>query len=376
MTLMMKTIDIINLVREHAKSKQFNPHGTFTSNLTAYPKKLSIETTKYCPVGCSFCMYESNLTGEMAISSNEQCICLNRLIKLINMFNLKHLIITGGGDPLYDLDSFKCIINNTKSNIISINTSGFWCKSKKITKTVYEVLRNKKNISTVEIRFSIDNFHQARVSLRDIINFIENITNRFHNFGYKINISFRTNLIVDSSVDSFIDSYTIDIDDNFNDNYLWISLYNGYKAKLYFAPIFFNKKIEFLRKDPSFDYVGLIDYMLFASNFDGIFRPFLYKDSFNLTVKPTHQLINYSGDSQVTCAYPYNDINLFIHNLLKNKILLAGIQIGLNGLFKIACGIDKLIYEKLIYSNDFTSIIPLIRSSPFRSQIIHQASTI
>jgi len=373
----MRSIDIINFVKSH-------PNNIFKCNIKKcdcpqeidiFPKQISIEITEYCPLGCKFCMYDSK--PNYNIINEFPSLEIMHICTMLNKFICEHVIITGGGEPFYEIINLEYLVSKLISKKITINTSGYWCSSfSKYEPIIVNAFRNyqvnNNNNSAIEIRFSIDRFHQSKVPLDSIIHFIDSFGG-YLTSEFNVSFSFRIILLTDNAIDTFFKKYVANVNTTSTNSHLEIELRNGYIAKLYLRPIYFTNKIYNLREEPGFDYATIYEYMSFASSPDGLFRPFLYNNGLNLTIEPTYNISNFSGNTDIVCKYPYNDFKCFISKFINNNIFLAAHRIGLNGLADIACSIDKKLESTLNHTNNYAHLVPLIHSSNYKELILNKA---
>lgn len=166
---------ILDRVRVDPLSKY---HGK--SDLTVY-------VTKYCPVGCSHCYFNSQPLDKNKSSPKEKGRLtdegIDRTIEFTKHANLGSLVITGGGEPLTETKHVFRLVEEAKADIIIINTSGFWAqdrkKAEKIIEDLYYALKRRKEPARLVLRLSADEFHAQTLTLQPALNLIAVFQERF-----------------------------------------------------------------------------------------------------------------------------------------------------------------------------------------------------
>lgn len=154
------------------------------SSLPAAPstvRRLTVEVTKYCSVGCSHCKYNAPFPHKTAKRQNLFLSpdAINACADFISEAAIEHLIITGGGEPTHEMDSVCRLIEWSMAPKISIYTAGQWgATSDECMQHLDKFLRCLKEsraAQTLELRLSIDDFHAARIGIRPLATIIQSV---------------------------------------------------------------------------------------------------------------------------------------------------------------------------------------------------------
>ncbi|WP_162604596.1 hypothetical protein [Geomonas edaphica] len=291
-----------------------------------------------------------------------------QIVETLNGYNLDEVVITGGGEPLYAIKEVSYLLGNIKASSLTINTSGNWCGRGSNDEVVLKIIREMApRFKKIEVRFSIDMFHQAKTPTDAIMTFVHELLGKS---ASNVTSSFRSLLIEDEMFDRFAMNYLDEIGSDFDHDDLSVKLKSGIYSKIKFSPIFFTGKILGMRLQSDLDFVRVEDYMSLAGGREGGYRPFSYMSGPNLTIKPSKRIVNYCGILNMVCEFPYLDLDQYLHSICDHQVILAANDIGLNGLYLIASSFDKRIKRVISETNNFNCILPLVNSSEARENII------
>lgn len=130
--------------------------------------------TRYCNLGCDFCIYKSKPKNEIEVNEKNEFsnIGCERAISFINDSNVGYLLIAGGGEPFEKEQCIYDIMRQVNVERVIIATNGFWVLDSKKTKEIFEklneILSKQKYIKDFIIRFSIDQWHQKKINLQSV----------------------------------------------------------------------------------------------------------------------------------------------------------------------------------------------------------------
>lgn len=137
---------------------------------------LYIDITTKCGLGCDYCMY-----GSYSYDGFNLCLSdvgFSQLEGLINHPEVKHVIISGEGEPFKAFNILEQILNLSKGgNYFQIITNGYWVNDDKFVKDFFDFISLKND--KISIRFSLDSFHWKRLQLdhySKILKFIRHLS--------------------------------------------------------------------------------------------------------------------------------------------------------------------------------------------------------
>ena len=159
--------------------------------------RLTVELTKYCSVGCSFCKYNAPLPR---LSEKRPSLYLNQeaidaCITYIAATGVQQVVLTGGGEPTHEFETVLRIIKEASSSVFSLYTAGQWGATDDDTSAILNALQSavarRNRPAEVRIRLSLDRFHQQRIGLTPALNIISTLT-KFPDRYPDLRISIRT----------------------------------------------------------------------------------------------------------------------------------------------------------------------------------------
>jgi len=171
------------------------------------------DITQICGIGCDFCMYSDKHTIKNHLVLTKKA--KENISKLINHKEIKRVAISGEGEPLNNIKTFKEILLLSNGGIkFEFITSGYISHDKLIN--LYDEINQIiiKNGDTCNIRLSTDSYHIPKISHKP----------------HAISVKY----FLDNSLTNMTFSFrSIDIDQNFTRNYLQEELKKvGIKSKI------------------------------------------------------------------------------------------------------------------------------------------------
>ena len=140
--------------------------------------RLTMEITKYCDVGCSFCKYSAApQSGKLKrpdfyLGKASVQECIDFTLK----HGVKHLLITGGGEPTHELETLFGILASASCQSFSIYTAGQWGTTEELSAQwlldLNARLTDRSPTPDLLLRLSVDDFHEEKLSLAPIANII------------------------------------------------------------------------------------------------------------------------------------------------------------------------------------------------------------
>jgi len=328
--------------------------------IPAPPRRLLIETTKFCSVGCSFCKYSAPLPkGDSPKSLTKEYF--KQLVSLANNYMIPEAVLTGGGEPTDDWEFLKYAIDSLQTSIIHIYTAGQWGITKKESERklleLYDVLSKSSNKKLV-IRLSVDDFHFKKIGIEPVENIIRTFVNS-EEFQNKISINIRTTINYSDCFQDLINSLDATLMlENLDSGILKIN-----KVEIPFWGMnlvpdgrvsgAFEKRLSFEEMERA---------LTLGSEKNGIGWPVLYKGGLNLGVRPTGKLYIYGG-SPINYGYenPHYSFGRLERDLINWGIYILGVkgfylkmksEIETNHLSKNILNEPSLLIPKLLNNLD------------------------
>lgn len=145
-------------------------------------RRLTVELTKYCSVGCSFCKYNAPLPR---LSEKRPSLYLGReaidaCLRYVEAQAVEEVVLTGGGEPTHELETVLRIVEEGTASLFSLYTAGQWGATKDETIATLCALQTavsrRSRPAHVRIRLSLDRFHQEKIGLQPALNIIAALT--------------------------------------------------------------------------------------------------------------------------------------------------------------------------------------------------------
>ncbi|MEI6079663.1 MAG: 4Fe-4S cluster-binding domain-containing protein [bacterium] len=142
--------------------------------------KAGVFLTKFCPVGCAHCFFQSPKTNDNDPNDAFTDEGIVKLIKFLNDANMGYLMITGGGEPFLKYKAVLKMLDEVNSDKIIVVTSGFWATNRNVAlKKIQEIsdIAAKHPEKKIVIRLSVDEQHQESMGFDPILNIISVFSN-------------------------------------------------------------------------------------------------------------------------------------------------------------------------------------------------------
>jgi len=124
-----------------------------------------------CHIGCSHCMFASNIDEKKNDKNTMTSKRIDKLIKLVKDSNTGYLLISGGGEGFLEPSLMYQIVEKTSADLTWMVTSGFWGKDKskaiKILNNLYKSYLDGSRYNEkrrICIRISFDSYHIDKLS--------------------------------------------------------------------------------------------------------------------------------------------------------------------------------------------------------------------
>jgi hypothetical protein len=142
------------------------------------PLYVVVFPTRFCPVGCAHCYFASPKPGD--IPAGGDTILGQAQVRAVARFvrggPTEMLQITGGGEPLLELESTLELIRTATSQRLDLNTSGVTLvsprKAEEVIGQLFTAHRASRCGAPFNFRLSFDEFHREKMGTRAITNVI------------------------------------------------------------------------------------------------------------------------------------------------------------------------------------------------------------
>lgn len=177
---------------------------------------MTISPTRYCPVGCDHCYFASPKPGRVADpNSHLSGGDIEILRGLLDQAPAELLQITGGGEPLLELEKITELIRASKANRIDINTSSVTAntidKAVEIIDGLFTAFVNRPGSGCFWYRLSVDEYHLQKIKDRAIKNTIA-VFRRNHGRYYQAKFRLRLHSIIgDESIPQLLQQFGAEI---------------------------------------------------------------------------------------------------------------------------------------------------------------------
>lgn len=171
-------------------------------------RRLTLEVTKYCSVGCSFCKYNAPIPKngikkpELFLGTDAIAEC----VAFIATEGVEEVVLTGGGEPTHELATVLRTIREAPAKLFSLYTAGQWAttdgSAQQLLEQLHEAATHSKSpAARVRIRLSVDTFHGARIGTAPIVRILR-IYQRLRDRLSRIDVYLRTVVHYDAPVQS------------------------------------------------------------------------------------------------------------------------------------------------------------------------------
>jgi len=139
--------------------------------------ELVVFLTKYCPVGCEGCLFNSPLPT--AKSRPEHVLSWEGIEKVIqytkDMFP-KWLTVTGGGEGWLESEKLLYLIKNAHTENFCFISSGYWAKEtqdvERVLSEINSAVEENEDLHKLRLEISVDVLHQKKIPLDYVINIV------------------------------------------------------------------------------------------------------------------------------------------------------------------------------------------------------------
>lgn len=143
--------------------------------------------TSRCHLGCTNCMFASNMAEKRSETNTMTLDRVNALLKFVKDSNTGYFLVSGGGEGFLELPLMYKLIEGSSADITWMVTSGFWAHNKEKTKRILSECRaaHERGISNnpdreIVIRLSVDQHHVGRIGLpQDPLSYVRQIIGVF-----------------------------------------------------------------------------------------------------------------------------------------------------------------------------------------------------
>lgn len=163
--------------------------------------------TRFCNVGCPFCLYKSAPSWrKQNIEDQFSDEGIEKFISFSYKANLGYLLVSGGGEPLNQKKHVLKLVEHVPADRIVLVTSGNWAQNfstgLQYVRDIYDAFKRRTTNTTVIVRVSISEGHSIKLGVKSALNLINIFDQYFHNErDFKIQIKSFEN---DTSLDSLL----------------------------------------------------------------------------------------------------------------------------------------------------------------------------
>jgi len=141
-----------------------------------------VHLTYYCPVQCGGCMYTSPPPREDGLKAPGQTMTeleLSRTIEFLSPLDMDEVAISGGGESFLELDKIIRFVREITARRVVLITSGFWgadaATARDYIGRIKNALDQRSRPTRLQIRLSVDEFHQRRIGLTAVSNIVSTL---------------------------------------------------------------------------------------------------------------------------------------------------------------------------------------------------------
>lgn len=296
-----------------------------------FPRRLTVEPTLYCDVGCSFCKYAPprQPAGEKdpdLVLSDES---IDAIIAFSHETDLSELVITGGGEPTHELDKVLALITNSDVERIWLYTAVQWAQSVDDAAAFLVLLDHAASsaaVSELVVRLSVDRYHANRIStlpIRTVLRAIE----RSGGETTKIRIAIRTVFGDQDLVSEVLESLGGSVTWNQPDRSTGTGLISGHVIPIHAAGLVPTGRLSTtkLRRTtgPEPDFL----HRYYAASL-GPGWPVLYEGGWNVGVRPSGHVYLYGGAPADYGRLPHVDVATAVERISERPVNRAIAELG------------------------------------------------
>jgi hypothetical protein len=164
--------------------------------------RLTLEITKYCEVGCTFCKYSAPIPRSPAKDPRLYLgpDAIRQCVEFANEEQLSAIVITGGGEPTHEFGTVLRLLREAAVPRFSLYTAGQWATSDDTVEDVLQLLYDAlPDSSRLAIRLSVDTFHTARIGTAPATRIVRSLSRNQHKWP-RLDLTIRTVLHYDGPV--------------------------------------------------------------------------------------------------------------------------------------------------------------------------------
>ena len=172
--------------------------------------------TKYCPVACGHCYFASTMPVKGDVSGGRLGDTdFTRLRDFVADADTDLLQITGGGEPLLELDFVLGMIREYRARRMLLNTAGLFAttpqKAADVIHAIYGAYRANPVCGSFIFRLSVDAFHLRTVKKEKLLNVVRLFREHFAEFSANGFILKLHTMVGDTSVEELLEPLADDI---------------------------------------------------------------------------------------------------------------------------------------------------------------------
>ena len=159
-----------------------------------------------CKAGCRHCFFQSLFDGKKCECEPElrnlSAEGTKKAIALLNAARVSYLLVSGGGEPMENIESTRALVQSVLADKIVLVSSGYWAANTSkcifVLDELYEAYQNRTTKTKLVLRLSVDEAHVANLGIEPIIRLLHLFVYSNKYAGIELQIH---SLIGDTSVD-------------------------------------------------------------------------------------------------------------------------------------------------------------------------------
>lgn len=142
--------------------------------------------TKYCPVACKHCYFASSMPGRNDEGGSLGAADIERVKQFVFDADTELLQITGGGEPLLQMQSVLELIGQGRARRMLLNTSGLFASSPTraadTIERIFSAFAVNPYCGKFIFRLSVDEFHLETVKPAKLLNVVSHFRRNFQRY--------------------------------------------------------------------------------------------------------------------------------------------------------------------------------------------------
>ena len=319
-----------------------------------YPRRLTLEPTAYCEVGCGHCKYSSrkfSRTSEIDYRFGRQVV--NRIIGYLYESKVDEIIISGGGEPTYEMGILKRFLKVGGLKKVSIYTAAQWAQSyEKALAFYHEIAEAWSNNLKSELifRISVDRFHLKCIS-RDMIS--NAISSFFSYFASDINVKLHIRSVDgdQSLIEGLLGLSGFEVSWDDEGHFRGRAVRGENTIFMTFMSLVPTGRMS-AGSMPAKSDRRVSEYDKVYAQMYGVGWPVLIRGGLNVGVRPTGHLYLYGGPPHDYGSINNQSVEMCLKNMYRDPITLCLLFYGFGWIYEVLdfVGIDRREFRNKAYN--------------------------